>query len=155
MSPPVSLRPVTRELFEALVMLRGEPGEGDPPLFEPHVASVAYSLAQAYAEHEWHPRAICAGALPVGFCMWGHDRALDAPFITRLLVDHRRQGLGYGRRAMELLVEEIAASGARHVFVSLVPGNDRAERLYLSLGFVHTGETVAGAVPEPLLRKAL
>lgn len=154
-SAPVSLRDVTRDNYEALVMLRGVPGEGHPPLFEPHVASIAFSLAQAYAEPEWRPRAVYAGDAPVGFGMWGLDRELAAPFVTRLLIDHRRQCLGYGRRAMALMLEEIAATGAREAYVSIVEGNEAAETLYRSLGFSRTGRTVGfGAHQEPLLRRA-
>ncbi|WP_349370211.1 GNAT family N-acetyltransferase [Salinarimonas sp.] len=152
---PVSLRDVTRENFQTLVMLKGVPGDGYPPLFEPSVASIAFSITQAYAEPEWRPRAVYAGEAPVGFGMWGLDRELDAPFVTRLLIDHRRQRLGYGRRAMALMLEEIAATGAREAYVSIVEGNGTAEALYRSLGFSRTGRTVGfGAHQEPLLHLA-
>lgn len=149
----VTLRDVTRATFHAVVMIKGVPGDGHPPLFEPHVASVAFSLAQAHVEPEWRPRAIHAGDEPVGFCMWGVDRELEAPFVTRLIIDHRRQRRGFGRRAMALMLAEIAATGAPDAYVSLVEGNAAAEALYASLGFARTGRTVGfGAHREPLMR---
>lgn len=61
-----------------------------------------------------------------------------------LMVDPRRSGRGVGRALTEEMITWARAQGFRGIqFNAVVEGNERAERLYLSLGF-----EIAGTVPE-------
>jgi diamine N-acetyltransferase len=140
---PVSLREITRENYRECLRLRVTPEQ------ERFVASNAVSLAEAKYELELEPLAIFAGERMVGFVMYGAstegDMADGAHWIHRLMVDVAHQQHGYGRTALRLVLDRLRADLAcREIAISWVPSNDVAERLYLSLGFIKTGEILWG-----------
>ena len=105
------------------------------------VATNQYSLAQAYVQPECVPLALYA------------EYSLDADdhqyWIYRLMIDQRYQGVGYGREAMELLINRIRGlSDEEHacIFISFEPENSTAKALYESLGFVPDGRVLYGEV---------
>ena len=131
----VSLRPVTRENVRACINLKVEPGQ------ENFVAPNDYSIAEALAEPDLSPLAICDGDAVVGFAMYGQDPDTDRWWIIRFMIDADHQGKGIGTAALRALVELIAERhGCAELFLSYVPGNAVAERLYARVGFVPTGE---------------
>jgi diamine N-acetyltransferase len=66
-------------------------------------------------------------------------------WIMRVMVDQRFQGKGYGRAAMELLLDRLRATpDCDEVAISYEPENAVARRLYASVGFHETGEVVEG-----------
>ena len=56
------------------------------------------------------------------------------------MIGREHQRCGYGRAAVEALVERAAVAGAREAALSYAPENDAAQRLYAALGFRETGE---------------
>ena len=113
------------------------------------VATNQYSLAQAYAQPECVPLALYAENKPVGFAMYALDEDDHQYWIYRLMIDQRYQGVGYGREAMELLIERIRGlSDEEHtcIFISFEPENSAAKALYESLGFVPDGRVLYGEV---------
>ena len=99
------------------------------------------------------PFGIYDGDLPVGFCMIGYgtdDSWEDAPAVAkdsyniwRLMIDRRYQGRGYGKAAMRLILDFIAAQPcgpAELCWLSYEPENTAAKALYASFGFRETGE---------------
>ena len=75
--------------------------------------------------------------------MWGFDTKEESYWIGGLVIDAEYQGKGYGRAAMEALLDYLAAQpGYREAALSCDPENTVARRLYASLGFVETGERV-------------
>ncbi|WP_139492701.1 GNAT family N-acetyltransferase [Brevibacillus dissolubilis] len=146
----IQLKPVTRDNFLACILLKSYDYKGYH-LFEEHVTSNAFSLAQAYAQPEWTPRAIYDGETLVGLTMYGLEQREHFYFITRLMIDYRYQGKGYGRAAMQQVIEEIRGLGASEVYTSIVAGNEAAKGLYSSLGFEETGRFIEfGGELEPL-----
>lgn len=130
----VELREVTKDTVRAICRLQVAPGQRG------FVAPNAVSFAEALFEPKAWYRAIVADGVPVGFVMveLGED---DPPFLWRLMVDHRYQGLGYGRRAIGLLVDHLRTRpGVTELLTSWVPGDAGPERFYLDLGFEPTGE---------------
>ena len=118
------------------------------PHQEGHVASNAWSLAQALAEYDiaW-PRAITADGTVVGFLMLEIDPEEGNGrnhWLWRLMVDRAHQRRGHGRAALRLAVEELRRIGATELWTSWVPGPDGPEGFYLRLGFVKTGEVDDG-----------
>jgi len=109
------------------------------------VASNMYSLAEAKADGVSRPHAIYADDEMVGFIMYDVAADEGRGYISRLMVDARFQGRGYGRAAMAQVIERLKSVPAcREVLTSYVPENKVAGHLYASLGFEPTGEVDHG-----------
>ena len=110
---------------------------------EEFVASTTFSLAEAKVFTENIPLAIYDQETMVGFIMYSLDPDDNEYWISRLLIDQRYQKNGYGRQAMEqflILINEVYQP--EKILLSFEPENVIAERLYLSLGFKHTGRMI-------------
>jgi diamine N-acetyltransferase len=143
-APEITLREITKRTVRAICSLEVR---SDQRQF---VAPNATSIAEAYFEPKAWFRAVYAGEEPVGFVMLYEDPdgTGDFPieyerpiyFVWRFMIDGNHQGRGYGKRAMELVIEHVRQQpGARALFLSVVPGEGSAEGLYRSLGFERTG----------------
>jgi diamine N-acetyltransferase len=121
------------------------------------VPSVTHSLAEAAETPGACPwfRAVYADETPVGFVMISDNIPADRPeylgpyFLWRLLIDARWQRRGYGRAALDLIVDYVhTRPGAGPFFTSCMPGEGSPLEFYLRYGFVLTGEVFDG---EPVL----
>lgn len=131
----MELREVTADNWRDVIRI--EPRE-DQRRF---VASVAYYLNLCHYGEDWRPLALYQGGEPVGFAMWGFDAQEESYWIGGLVIDAEHQGKGYGRAAMEALLDHLAAQpGYREAALSCDAENTVARRLYASLRFVETGE---------------
>lgn len=133
---PVTLREVTRENLREVLLLEVAPEQ------KRFVASNAISIAQAhfYPEVAWF-RAIYAGETPIGFLMLEDRTGAPEVFLWRFMVDQRYQEHGFGRRALQLVLEHVRARpGTSALTLSHVPGDGNPGPFYQRLGFVHTGE---------------
>ena len=127
------------------------------------VADNAQSLAEAAVANNSgghaFPFGVYAGGEAVGFVMVGFgtdDEWADPPEIAkdsyniwRLMIDKNHQGKGFGKGALALALEFIKTfpcGEADVCWVSYVPENEAAKRLYGSFGFAETGETIDGEV---------
>ena len=109
------------------------------------VAHNSISLSQAYVFKECVPFAVLDETEPVGFCMYAPDDSDGSTWILRLMIDEKHQSRGYGRRAMELLLDKIKEDRPHHViYLSFEPENIRARGLYESLGFIDDCRIVDG-----------
>ena len=133
----VSLREVTSETVRDILRLSDTL---QPP--QSHmVAPNAVSIAQAHFEPRAWFRAIYADETPVGFIM-----LYDAPeeptyFLWRLMIATPHQGKGFGRRAVELLIERVKTRpGATELLVSCGEGDGSPEGFYQKLGFKRNGK---------------
>ena len=121
------------------------------------VASNEQSIIEAYIALVSNGRAFPFGifddATPVGFCMVGYgtddswedapDIAKDSYNIWRLMIYRRYQGRGYGKAAMKLILDFIAAQPcgpSDTCWLSYEPENRAAKALYAGFGFEETGE---------------
>ena len=132
----VTLREVTRENLRDVLGLEVAPEQ------QRFVASNAISIAQAhfYPEAAWF-RAIYADETPVGFLMLEDAAGAPEIFLWRFMIDRRFQNNGFGRRALELVLEHVRARpGTSALTLSHVPGDGSPGPFYQRLGFVHTGE---------------
>lgn len=130
----ITLEPLSERNFEAVTKL--EVAFDQAGFVAPNVFSIAESKIYNYLQ----PRVICQSGKAVGFALYGLDPESQRYYIVRLMVDARFQGKGIGRTAVRLIVGEIQSSaGRRSVYLSVVPGNERARRLYEDLGFTVTG----------------
>ena len=133
MAATVELREITSETVRQVTALAVAPDQ------EGYVAPNAVSIAEAYFEPKAWFRAIAAGEELVGFAMVYRDPQAGEFYVWRFMIDARHQGHGYGRRAVELLVEEARGDGVEKVTLSVVPGDGSALEFYMRLGFVETG----------------
>ncbi len=107
------------------------------------VALNSVSLVEAAYERGRMPRAIYAGENMVGFVLLSRNRHTGVFWISQLMIDQRFQGLGYGRRAMELALDVLYLMSEKpKICLSFAPTNIVAKNLYESLGFVSTGAYV-------------
>ena len=109
------------------------------------VAPNAVSIAQAYfSEHAWF-RAIYAGDTPVGFLMLEDRPEKPEYYLWRFMIDARYQGMGFGRKALELLIEHVRTRpGATELLTSVHQAEGGPQGFYESMGFTLTGEYEEG-----------
>ncbi len=118
-----------------------------------YIAPNHVSLLQAN-----HPRAIARAIYHdhtlVGFLMVGKFKYQNESrwFISRVLIDKRYQRQGYGRKAMEHIIEFLRQEhNARAVWMSYTPENSVMLKLASRLGFEPVGEASFGEVMVRLL----
>jgi len=137
----VSLRDITRENWRECAGMRVEFSQLH---FVGHNLS---SLAQSKYEPECVPLAIYNDEQMVGFVMYRpEDHGLAKIwFIQRLMIGEFHQKKGYGRAAMNILIDRLRSQpGYNAILVSVVPQNTVAQKLYKDLGFKDTGEIEKG-----------
>jgi diamine N-acetyltransferase len=142
-SDQVTLREITADTVFGVCSL-------SDTLTEPKKSSVAtnaVSLAQAhFNKYAWF-RAIYAGKAPVGFMMIVDDPDTPEYFLWRLMIAEPFHGRGYGRQAIQRLVEYVKTRpNAKELLVSCGQGEGSPEEFYLKQGFVPTGEIDAGEI---------
>ena len=137
----ISLREITMENFHDCIHLELEDVQKN------YVASNMYSLAEAKADGVSVPLAIYDGDTMVGFIMYDYNEGEQVGYISRLMVDRRHQRKGYGRYAMNQVIDRLRAyKDRKYIQTSYAPENAVAGKLYESLGFVKTGEISDGEV---------
>ena len=104
------------------------------------VAPNSISIAQAhFSKHAWF-RAIYADDTPVGFAMLHDEPEKPEYFLWRFMIDAQYQGLGFGRQAIELLIEHVKMRPNATVFLlSVVQEDGGPQQFYEKLGFELTG----------------
>lgn len=135
----VTLRPITADNVYDIMRLRVASEQ------EQFVADNARSLAEAaYNPYAW-PRAIYADETPVGFVMLYDNPHEPQYFLWRLMIDRRYQHLGFGRQAVEQVIDYVAGRpSATSLGVSYVPNDGSPQPFYAKLGFVDTDEMDEG-----------
>jgi diamine N-acetyltransferase len=133
----VSLREITEETVEEIINLSKTLSEAQRKM----VADNAKSIAQAhFSKHAWF-RAIYADETPVGFIMLYDNPEEPEYFLWRLMIAGPHQGKGYGRKAIELLLDYVRARpGAKELITSCEQGETSPEGFYRRLGFERNGQ---------------
>jgi diamine N-acetyltransferase len=105
------------------------------------VAPNGTSIAQAhFSEHAWF-RAIYADEIPVGFVMLEDQPEKPEYYLWRFMIDVRYQGMGFGRRAMALVIEHVRTRPrATEFLTSVLQAEGGPQGFYEGLGFRLTGE---------------
>ena len=154
----IELKEITYENFEKVLKLKVAKHQED------FVASNPYSLAEAYCslKQDKYPNIVLAIANDdevVGFLMYEYcpskDRDEDeeyfqnAPYyhLFRYMIGEQYQDKGYGRVAMERLIEHMKTrpqGPADAIFICYCPPNVVAKKFYESFGFKDTGQIVDG-----------
>lgn len=132
----ITLREITKDNLDQVLDLKVAIAQ------ENFVASNAKSIAQAhfYPEVAWF-RAIYADETPVGFVMLEDDPPNESYFLWRLMIDSQYQNRGFGRRALELVIEYVKTRpNAAAIMTSCVPGEGSPGAFYEKMGFTYTGD---------------
>lgn len=139
----VSLREVTAETVRTICAL----SDTLTPPKKFMVAPNAVSIAQAYFEPKAWFRAIYADETPVGFVMLYDSPEEQEFFLWRLMIAGQHHGKGFGRRAVELLIDYVKTRpGAKELDVSCGEGEGSPEGFYQKLGFRRNGKVIGHEV---------
>ncbi|MEC1177087.1 GNAT family N-acetyltransferase [Metasolibacillus meyeri] len=145
----ITLRKITLENRRAIFNL--EVTEEQRRFVASNLSSVASCYVLATNGGHPFPLAIYADEQPVGFVMITYGiTGYELPFIAdesycilRLMIDKHHQNHGYGRKAMEKILEFIRtfpAGSARYCWIPYSTDNPQAKKLYESFGFRDNGE---------------
>ena len=142
----ICLREMTPDNFEEVLRLKVSPDQ--EKFVAPNVASIAEAH---FSDQAWY-RAIYADETPVGFVMLSdetlgdHENPLCCG-LWRLMIDQRYQRMGFGRRALELIVEHVRSQPPpRILLTSYLPGDGSAREFYGKFGFKPTGAIDGGEI---------
>lgn len=106
-----------------------------------YAANSAVLLARAYAYRKQRSRAflICADETPVGMGLYYDLPDMGCYDFSQLFIDERYQGKGYGKEAVKMVLDVLKADGKYNkVVLCYIEGNEAAQKLYESFGFVET-----------------
>lgn len=132
----IHLEPVTQKNYRECLRLKVAESQAR------FVAPNAKSLAEAYVFYDTsRPYVIYVDEVMVGFVLLRDLDHLQSYYLSQFMIDERYQRKGYGREAMQVLLEMLKEE-RRYPRVSLcyVEGSEGAKRLYEGLGFQSTGE---------------
>ena len=108
------------------------------------VASNAISIAQAhFAKNAWF-KAIYAGETLVGFIMLNNEpiqelEGIKHTYLWRFMIGGKFQKKGYGKAALELLINKLREQGYEKLIASCVDTDYGPLEFYKRLGFTETG----------------
>lgn len=146
-STTITLKRITQRNLELILNLQVKPQQ------KTLVASNCKSIAEAHFDRAAWYRAIYLGNNPIGFVML-RDTTLKyktiipnnpVMYLWRFMIDGKHQGKGYGKRAMELIIEySKSRPNVRDIILHHEPGKGNAGDFYKKLGFEHTGNVLSG-----------
>ncbi|MBS4223757.1 GNAT family N-acetyltransferase [Lederbergia citrea] len=102
------------------------------------VASNAVSLAQLNFLENFQAKGIYLDEEMIGFALYGIDEDDHEYWIYRMMIDQKHQGKGYGKKAIQLVIDDIRdIKEDRHqtIKLSYEPTNEHAKRVYEKIGF--------------------
>lgn len=134
----VEIKHVTQENIRACAKL--EVAENQKQFVARNLATIAW----AYVDPNFTPYAIHDGETVVGVaaveCILENE-PYDRHWIPRFMIGEQFQGRGYGKKAMEALIEMISKQeDCERIRLSVVEENEEAISFYKKLGFVVTEE---------------
>jgi diamine N-acetyltransferase len=129
----IRLEPITRENWHECSQLQVKPEQKD------FVSSNLLCIAEAQFYPGWGAYAVYDGDQMAGFTMYEDDEEQDEWWISALMIAAEHQGKGYGKAAVQALLELLRQKGCRVVMVGYAKDNNVAKGLYAGLGFTETG----------------
>lgn len=133
----IHLRKITEENFIDAFHLKLAPEQ------ERFVSHPIRSLAQAYVyRDQCQPFGIYEDDMMVGYVMVIYDDAIPEYDIWHMMIDESKQKRGYGRTALERVLDYIKTKpfgSSNRVTLTCNRDNSQALNLYKSRGFAETG----------------
>ena len=152
----ITLRAVTSDNWRETLTLTVRPEQ--QRFISEYAPVAAIALAKAYIRPggmTWTPYAVYSGAMMVGFFVMAYEPdTSDHYWLFHFFIDQRHQGRGYGRAAMQRIIELVRREypQCRALLLTVHPENLAAQRLYTAAGFQPTGGERWG---EPVYRLTL
>lgn len=142
----ITLRRITRRNYRRIIELKVKPEQ------ETLIATNAVSMADAYFYREAWMRAIYLDDKPIGFVMLGDNSRKykiirnykQFLYIWRFMVADDFQGKGYGKKAMQKVIEHVKSKqNAKELIIFSLPQNKSALQFFENLGFKPTGKKLS------------
>lgn len=138
----VTLKEITNQNFMQVVKLSQTLNEAQKKC----VATNDESLAQAYVNQDkaW-PRAIYVDDIPIGFIMLNtapeNIPKEDCPALDvwRLMIGGKYQSKGYGKQALDLVIDMAKEKKLKTVYLSCNMEGPMPYQFYIKYGFIDTG----------------
>lgn len=131
---PVTLREINTDTVPTICQLAV--GDDQRTFVTPNATSIAEAH---FSDHAWF-RAIYAGESPVGFVMLEDRPEKPENYLWRFMIDKRYQRMGFGRRALKLLIAHVRTRPrATELLTSVVEAPGGPLPFYERLGFIPTG----------------
>ncbi|MCM1962330.1 GNAT family N-acetyltransferase [Acinetobacter pittii] len=131
----ISLKDLDRENWILCAKLSLDESQKD------YVAPNVYSIAESKVEEHYCPRVICSNDRVIGFLMYCVE--VDPPdetlfWLFRFMIGKDHQAKGYGTKALQMAIDEIAAKGAKRIRTmykssNYVAGNFIKKRVFKKL----------------------
>ncbi|KOR90795.1 GNAT family N-acetyltransferase [Paenibacillus solani] len=131
----IRLQPIDKDNWTECIKLKAKPEQ------EKFIASNLYSIAQFQFLEHFEAMAIYDDQTMVGFTLYGLDSDDGNYWIYRFMIDGNHQRKGYGRQALQFIIEEIRNKPDRTdvLMLSFDPKNELARQLYVKAGFEEIG----------------
>ena len=133
----ISLIPITEDNFIEAFNLKLAKGQ------EEYVSHPIRSLAQAYVyRNQCQPFGIYADEKMVGYVMVIYDYDIPEYDIWHMMIDESQQGKGYGKAALDQVIEYIRTKpfgDSCRIALTCNKNNSAALALYEHMGFMLTG----------------
>ena len=111
--------------------------DGIPDTSQGDAAAIRPLLGRSTLGRVW---VICLGNQPVGYVAicFGYSIEFDGrdAFVDEMFILEPHRGKGFGASALALVKAEAAKLGVKALHLEVARGNERAQRLYRSAGFV-------------------
>ncbi len=150
----ITLKRITRRNLGAVLKLKVKPKQ------ECLVATNAKSIAQAHFYREAWYRAIYLGETPIGFVLLVDStvkykrikQKTPTLYLWRLMIDGKYQGKGYGRDAVELVINHLKTRpNAKEITLHHEQTDGNAGKFYEKLGFKLTGKILHNELERKLI----
>ncbi|MCC2097702.1 MAG: GNAT family N-acetyltransferase [Hyphomicrobiales bacterium] len=152
MAVNVKLKEITADNWEAVADLELAKDQEDL------VADNVYSIAESKFNPHAILKAIYSGRRLVGFIMYEpciDDGQPHEYLIYRFMIDRRHQGKGYGRAALQRVIDTIKQDPQwKCIRICYMPENKAARKFYGSLGFEEAGIDEDNEIIAEIRRKA-
>lgn len=131
----ITMQAIDKQNWEECISLKTKKEQ------ERFIASNLYSIAQVQFLERFEAKAIYVDQQMVGFTLYGLDSDDGNYWIYRFMIDERFQGLGYGKKAFQLILDTIRQREDRTdvLMISYAPMNEQARGLYTAAGFKELG----------------
>lgn len=131
----LSLQPVTRENYQAILQLKVAENQ------ENWVAPNWKSLVEAAYEPELNLLAVYQDTTPVGLLLYDFDEDMGGWTMSRLMIDQHFQHQGLGKLALEQFLDFFKQHHPdQPLYTSAELDNPVAQLLYLNHGFAKVGQ---------------
>ncbi|GAB6926226.1 GNAT family N-acetyltransferase [Paenibacillus sp. JCM 10914] len=133
----ITLQPIDKDNWTQSIRLKAKTEQ------QSFIAPNLYSIAQVQFLDNFEAMAIYDDTTMVGFTMYGKDSDDGHYWMYRFMIDADYQGKGYGKQALQLVMEAIRNKPDRTdmMMLSYEPGNELGRQIYAKAGFEEIGIT--------------